>query len=219
MLLAGAVMDALLGLGDCKKVGWRTRAGVGRALFTPLLATINPGTSLGGDALRRNRRQGDWPVGRSVTVKDEANSMATSYGETETNDDDVDILGLSAGIVAAYVAQNTVARSAVPDLIRSVHSALASLGESEPERTAERNKPAVPISRSVQRDHIVCLEDGKKLKMLKRYLRTHYDMSPEEYRRKWSLPGDYPMVAPAYAERRSDFAKSIGLGKGKMRGR
>jgi hypothetical protein len=77
----------------------------------------------------------------------------------------------------------------------------------------------VPVSRSVQRDYIVCLEDGKKLKMLKRYLRTHYDMSPEEYRRKWSLPGDYPMVAPAYAERRSDFAKSIGLGKGKMRGR
>lgn len=145
--------------------------------------------------------------------------MVTSYGEIETNDDDVDILGLSAGIVAAYVAQNTVARSAVPDLIRSVHGALAALGAAEDERPAERTKPAVPVSRSVQRDYIVCLEDGKKLKMLKRYLRTHYDMSPEEYRRKWSLPGDYPMVAPAYAERRSDFAKSIGLGKGKMRGR
>ncbi len=145
--------------------------------------------------------------------------MATSYGDTETNDGDIDILGLSAGIVAAYVAQNTVARSAVPDLIRSVHGALAALGGAEAEQPAERSKPAVPVSRSVQRDHIVCLEDGKKLKMLKRYLRTHYDMSPEEYRRKWSLPGDYPMVAPAYAERRSDFAKSIGLGKGKMRGR
>jgi predicted transcriptional regulator len=144
--------------------------------------------------------------------------MAMAYGEAETNDDDVDILGLSAGIVAAYVAQNTVARATIPDLIRSVHGALSALGTSQPE-PVERAKPAVPVSRSVQRDYIVCLEDGKKLKMLKRYLRTHYDMSPEEYRRKWSLPGDYPMVAPAYAERRSDFAKSIGLGKGKMRGR
>lgn len=145
--------------------------------------------------------------------------MATAYGETETNDDDVDILGLSAGIVAAYVAQNTVARSAIPELIRSVHGALSALGAPQAEQPAERTKPAVPVSRSVQRDYIVCLEDGKRLKMLKRYLRTHYDMSPEDYRRKWSLPGDYPMVAPAYAERRSDFAKSIGLGKGKMRGR
>ncbi len=145
--------------------------------------------------------------------------MATAYGETETNDDDVDILGLSASIVAAYVAQNTVARTAIPDLIRSVHGALSALGSPSSEQPAERTKPAVPVARSVQRDYIVCLEDGKRLKMLKRYLRTHYDMSPEEYRRKWSLPGDYPMVAPAYAERRSDFAKSIGLGKGKMRGR
>ena len=146
--------------------------------------------------------------------------MATAYGEAGTHEDDVDILGLSASIVAAYVAQNTVARTAIPDLIRSVHGALSSLNGAQADQPpAERNKPAVPVSRSVQRDYIVCLEDGKKLKMLKRYLRTHYDMSPEEYRRKWSLPGDYPMVAPAYAERRSDFAKSIGLGKGKMRGR
>ena len=142
-----------------------------------------------------------------------------AYDEPQTNDDEVDILGLSAGIVAAYVAQNTVSRAAVPDLIRSVHGALSALGAAEAERPADRGKPAVPVSRSVQRDYIVCLEDGKRLKMLKRYLRTHYDMSPEEYRRKWSLPGDYPMVAPAYAERRSDFAKSIGLGKGTMRGR
>lgn len=145
--------------------------------------------------------------------------MATAHDEAEAKDDHVDILGLSAGIVAAYVAQNTVAKSAVPELIRSVHGALSALSAPDVERPAERNKPAVPISRSVQRDHIVCLEDGKKLKMLKRYLRTHYDMSPEEYRRKWGLPGDYPMVAPAYAERRSEFARQIGLGKGKMRGR
>ena len=147
--------------------------------------------------------------------------MASSYGEAETQDDGaLDILGLSAGIVAAYVAQNTVAKSDVPHLIRSVHGALAALNTSETAPVpTEKAKPAVPVSRSVHHDYIVCLEDGKRLKMLKRYLRTHYDMSPEDYRRKWSLPGDYPMVAPAYAERRSDFAKQIGLGKGKMRGR
>ena len=146
--------------------------------------------------------------------------MASSYGEAETQDDGtLDILGLSAGIVAAYVAQNTVAKSDVPNLIRSVHGALAALSTSQAPVPTEKAKPAVPVSRSVHHDYIVCLEDGKRLKMLKRYLRTHYDMSPEDYRRKWSLPGDYPMVAPAYAERRSDFAKQIGLGKGKMRGR
>ena len=146
--------------------------------------------------------------------------MASSYGEAETQDDGaLDILGLSAGIVAAYVAQNTVAKSDVPNLIRSVHGALAALNSSQAPVPTEKAKPAVPVSRSVHHDYIVCLEDGKRLKMLKRYLRTHYDMSPEDYRRKWALPGDYPMVAPAYAERRSDFAKQIGLGKGKMRGR
>ena len=145
--------------------------------------------------------------------------MVTAHGEAESNGDDIDIMGLSARIVAAYVAQNTVARTGVPELIRSVHGALSALGAAQAAPSAERPKPAVPVSRSVQRDYIVCLEDGKKLKMLKRYLRTHYDMSPEDYRRKWGLPADYPMVAPAYAERRSDFAKQIGLGKGAMRGR
>lgn len=128
-----------------------------------------------------------------------------------------DLLELSTTIVAAYVAQNTVAQSTVPDLIRTVHHALLTLGEPREARSAERAKPAVPISRSVQHDYIVCLEDGKQLKMLKRYLRSHYDMSPEAYRRKWNLPPDYPMVAPAYAARRSDFAKQIGLGKGVRR--
>jgi predicted transcriptional regulator len=100
-----------------------------------------------------------------------------------------------------------------------VHQALASLGEPVAPIAvlAERAKPAVPISKSVQNDFIVCLEDGKKLKMLKRYLRAQYDLSPEEYRRKWGLPPDYPMVAPAYAVRRSEFAKQIGLGRGVRR--
>lgn len=127
---------------------------------------------------------------------------------------DVDILGLSAEIVAAYVGQNTVSQTAIPDLIRTVHQALASLnGGGELPQPVEKAKPAVPVGRSVQHDYIVCLEDGKKLKMLKRYLRSHYDMSPEEYRRKWGLPPDYPMVAPNYAEARSQLAKKMGLGQ------
>lgn len=129
-----------------------------------------------------------------------------------------DIMRLGAGIVSAYVSRNAVAADAVPDIIRSVHHALTQLttgaAAAQPQ---ERPKPAVPIGRSVQHDYIVCLEDGKRLKMLKRYLRSRYDMSPEEYRRRWGLAADYPMVAPAYAARRSDFAKKIGLGRGVRR--
>ena len=128
----------------------------------------------------------------------------------------LDTARLGAAIVAAYVSRNPVATDGLPDLIRTVHEALVRLAQPEPPRE-ERPRPAVPISRSVQDDHIVCLEDGKKLKMLKRYLRSRYDMSPEEYRRRWGLPADYPMVAPAYAARRSDFAKQIGLGRGVRR--
>lgn len=138
----------------------------------------------------------------------------TDAGDSER----ADTLRLSADIVAAYVAQNAISGNALPDLIRQVYDALNGLG-SEPAgfAPAEKQKPAVPVGRSVQHDHIVCLEDGKKLKMLKRYLRAQYGMTPEEYRRKWNLPPDYPMVAPAYAARRSDFAKQIGLGKGVRR--
>jgi len=130
---------------------------------------------------------------------------------------DADILLCSAEIVAAYVGRNSVGASALPDLIRTVHSSLASLSGAPEPVAREKPKPAVPISRSIQRDYIVCLEDGAHLKMLKRYLRSRFDLSPEEYRRRWGLPPDYPMVAPAYAERRSDFAKRIGLGKGVRR--
>jgi predicted transcriptional regulator len=135
-----------------------------------------------------------------------------------TVEPEADILRLSAEIVASYVAQNTLAANAVGDLIGSVHLALSTLGKTVVEREPEKRKPAVPISRSVQHDHIICLEDGKKLKMLKRYLRSRYDLSPEDYRRRWGLPPEYPMVAPAYAARRSDFAKQIGLGRGVRRG-
>lgn len=129
-----------------------------------------------------------------------------------------EILRLGAGIVAAYVSRNAVSAEAVPDIIRSVHQTLEQLTRGQPAPPSdERPKPAVPISRSVQHDYIVCLEDGKRLKMLKRYLRSRYNMSPDEYRRRWGLPPDYPMVAPAYAARRSDFAKKIGLGRGVRR--
>lgn len=133
------------------------------------------------------------------------------------NETEADILSCASEIVAAYVSRNVVSATQLPDLIRSVHGSLNELSAGPAPAPKEKQKPAVPVSKSVQRDYIVCLEDGAHLKMLKRYLRSRFDMSPEEYRRKWGLPPDYPMVAPAYAERRSDFARKIGLGKGVRR--
>jgi predicted transcriptional regulator len=128
------------------------------------------------------------------------------------------LLRLTSDIVAAYVSNNALSPAALPDLIKSIVGALSELNSEEaPAAEPERRKPAVPINRSVQNDYIVCLEDGKQLKMLKRYLRARYEMSPDDYRRKWNLPPDYPMVAPAYAQRRSQFARDIGLGKGVRR--
>ena len=124
-----------------------------------------------------------------------------------------EILKLASEIVAAYVSNNPIAVSEVPAMIKSVHSALGGLAGATPSETATAAKPVVPIKRSVTPDYIVCLEDGKKLKMLKRYLRSNYNMTPEEYRAKWGLPADYPMVAPNYAAQRSEFAKRIGLGR------
>jgi predicted transcriptional regulator len=139
------------------------------------------------------------------------------------DDDDVaasgrgDAMRMTTDIVASFVSNNKVASDEIGDLIRTVHKTLVSLSGDQTLAPVERPKPAVPINKSVQHDHIVCLEDGKKLKMLKRYLRSTYNMSPDDYRRRWGLPADYPMVAPAYAARRSEFAKSIGLGKGVRR--
>lgn len=127
-------------------------------------------------------------------------------------------LALTADIVAAFVRRNRVPSENLGEVIRSVHRTMSGLAHG-PAATGDRPKPAVPISKSVHPDHIVCLEDGRKLKMLKRYLRATYHMTPDDYRKRWGLPADYPMVAPNYAARRSDFAKSIGLGKGgKKRG-
>ena len=130
-----------------------------------------------------------------------------------------DLLQLSTGVVAAFVSRNAVPMDALPDLIRTVHQALEGLSRDSAPVADERPKPAVAIGRSVQHDFIVCLEDGKKLKMLKRYLRSRYKLSPDEYRQRWGLAPDYPMVAPAYAARRSDFAKQIGLGRGVRKGK
>ena len=128
-----------------------------------------------------------------------------------------DLIDLAAEIVSAYVSNNSVPASDLPTLIAEVHRALSSThsGTSEPE--PEPLKPAVNPKRSVFPDYIVCLEDGKKFKSLKRHLRTHYDLSPEEYREKWSLPADYPMVAPNYAAARSAHAKKMGLGQQRRR--
>lgn len=128
-----------------------------------------------------------------------------------------DAMRMTADIVVSFVANNKVPPSELGELIRSVHSTLTGLSGAAGATLAERPKPAAPINKSVQHDFIICLEDGKKLKMLKRYLRSTYGMTPDEYRKRWGLPPDYPMVAPAYAARRSEFAKKIGLGKGVRR--
>jgi len=130
--------------------------------------------------------------------------------ETQAEIDET-LVTLTADIVAAHVSNNSVAISDLPNLIQNVHGALSGLGRTvaEPE---VKQEPAVSIRASVKPDYIVCLEDGKKLKMLKRHLMTHYQMTPEQYRAKWNLPADYPMVAPNYAEQRRSLAKKIGLG-------
>jgi predicted transcriptional regulator len=124
----------------------------------------------------------------------------------------IELLTLTADIVAAHVAHNRVTVGELPDLIGKVHSALAGLGDPV-EPAVEDRKPAVSIRASIKPDHLVCLEDGKKLTMLKRYLRTNFNMTPQEYRAKWKLPADYPMVAPDYADKRRTLAKAIGLGR------
>jgi predicted transcriptional regulator len=121
------------------------------------------------------------------------------------------VLGLTAQIVSAHVSHNAIPSDALPGLIQSVFRTLSAVGVDSP--VPDKPQPAVPIKRSVFPDHIVCLEDGKKLKMLKRHLQTSYQMTPEQYRERWGLPNDYPMVAPNYAERRSTLAKKIGLGR------
>ena len=133
---------------------------------------------------------------------------------TNTANDSVsnlDLLTQATDIVAAYVSNNAISPSDLPGLLKVVHAKLGELADASTE--APRPDPAVPIKKSVTDEYIVCLEDGKKLKMLKRHLKTAYDMTPEDYRAKWGLSADYPMVAPAYARKRQELAKEIGLGR------
>ena len=139
--------------------------------------------------------------------------MRDEQPEVETKDTD-ETLQMTSEIVASFVKNNAVSSQDLPELIRSVHKALDAAAKGETEKLAPRPKPAVPINKSVQKDYIVCLEDGKQLKMLRRHLRSKYNMTPEEYRQRWGLPADYPMVAPSYSETRSQHARDIGLGTG-----
>jgi predicted transcriptional regulator len=125
-----------------------------------------------------------------------------------------ELLKMTTEVVAAYVSNNTLGTGQLGDVIHAVYNSLRALDGQVVEAVAEVLKPAVPVRKSVTPDYLVCLEDGKKLKMLKRHLRSTYNMSPDEYRAKWGLPPDYPMVAPKYAQQRSEFAKQIGLGRG-----
>ena len=124
-----------------------------------------------------------------------------------------DLLKLASDIVAAYVSNNPVPIAELPAMIKSVHATLGGLSGGSAGEIATSQKPAVPVKKSITPEYLVCLEDGKKLKMLKRYLRSRYGLSPDQYRAKWGLPADYPMVASNYAAQRSEFAKKIGLGR------
>ena len=136
----------------------------------------------------------------------------------DDNDQAGDLLALTTEIVAAHVSNNTVAVGDLALLINQVYQSLSNIGSVPAAAPASRPQPAVSVKKSIQPDYLVCLEDGKKLKMLKRHLKTAYNMSPETYRERWGLPPDYPMVAPNYARQRSRLAKEIGLGTRARRG-
>ncbi len=134
----------------------------------------------------------------------------------EANENNVngnELLRMTAKIVASYVSNNSLTADQVPEIVRTVSTVLKQIEQGENGLDKAAGKPAVPIRRSVTPDYIICLEDGRKLKMLKRHLRTTFGLTPDEYRARWGLPSDYPMVAPNYAKRRSEFAKKIGLGQ------
>ncbi len=135
--------------------------------------------------------------------------------QTQTNEDSTILIELTADVVSAYVANNPVSLNDLPNLIADVHVALGAANIGTAAAAAAKQKPAVSPKKSIHHDFLICLEDGKKFKSLKRHIRTHYDLSPEEYREKWGLSHDYPMVAPAYAEARSRLAREMGLGRKK----
>lgn len=133
------------------------------------------------------------------------------------NIDKLELLALTTDIVTSHLSRNSVAADDISGLIRDVYATLSTVGEAQEED--DKPEPVVSVRKSVHPDYIICLEDGKKLKMLKRHLKTSYDMTPDEYRQRWNLPADYPMVAPNYAEQRRNLAKKIGLGTRRKKGR
>jgi len=141
--------------------------------------------------------------------------------ENDAKSSPSEILRMTADVVASYLGHNMLPATQIPEVINTVYGALNGISGGAGDSKGEPQKPAVPIKKSITPEYVICLEDGKKLKMLKRHLRTTYGMTPDEYRTKWGLPADYPMVAPNYAAQRSAFAKKIGLGRtaGKPRGR
>lgn len=132
---------------------------------------------------------------------------------SDQSDHGMQLSEMTVQIVSAYVGSNSISWHDLPTLIKSVHSGLLALGDSEGMVEAGQKKPAVPVRKSVFQDHIICLEDGKSFKSLKRHLQSHYGLTPEQYRQKWGLPDDYPMVAPDYTQKRSMLAKKMGLGR------
>jgi len=152
-------------------------------------------------------------IGRHIqdsSGRDMAETAAPKMAEEE-------LLRMTADVVAAYVSNNTLPTAQLAEVINAVYSSLRGLEGQVAEPSPEPAKPAVPVRKSITPDYLICLEDGKKLKMLKRHLRSTYNMTPDEYRVRWGLAPDYPMVAPSYAEQRSAFAKKIGLGRGAAR--
>jgi len=139
--------------------------------------------------------------------------MENSVSNSAENTDNGMLMELTSEVVSAYVSNNPLSANDLPNLIKDVFVALNSTAGPAPVPEAEKPKPAVSVRKSLGHDYLICLEDGKKFKSLKRHLKTHYDLSPEAYRDKWGLPADYPMVAPAYAEKRSQLAKQMGLGQ------
>jgi predicted transcriptional regulator len=158
---------------------------------------------------------------RSVRSGDSVAKINEAQGAAGMGDaaDTANYIGLTAEIVSAYVSNNTVASADIPALISQVHMALQRVSTGEAQASTEPLKPAVSVKKSINPDFVICLEDGKKFKSLKRHLRTQYNMTPEQYREKWGLPADYPMVAPNYAAARSQLAKQMGLGQQRRRRR
>ena len=143
-----------------------------------------------------------------------ASTQLTPHEGESKMDDKSEVIEMTADIVAAYVGANSVAAGDLPSLIQSVHRALTGVAGGVDTTEAAPKEPAVPVKKSITADYLICLEDGRKFKSLKRHLRTKYNMSPEDYRAKWALAKDYPMVAPNYAKARSELAKQMGLGQG-----